>query len=98
MAESKIIQRDTTKESVKAYLDIIAEKDKIAWHSQEAHKKAVGVFCMDAAGITEPAERSAFMKQWLATPASFGANASAMGQQLGRPSASAKLTATFEGY
>ena len=83
----KIEQMDTTKEGVKVYLEMAAEKHKVLWHSQEAHKVAVGLFAMDSLGITEKADRQAFMTQWRATPSSFGCNASAMGQALGRKKA-----------
>lgn len=87
----KIEQMDTTKEAIKATLEIAAEKAGVVWYNQQAHKIAVGIFCMDAVGMTEAADRKAFMTQWLATPASFGCNASAMGQQLGREKAGEKL-------
>ena len=95
---TKIVQMDTTKEGIKSYLEIAAEKNKVLWHSQEAHKVAVGIFAMDCAGLTEKEDRAAFMKQWLATPSSFGSNASAMGQALGRPKASAKLETLMADY
>lgn len=90
---------DTTKEGVKALLEEVnAKTPALEWHSQAAHKIAVGIFALNCLNITEQADRSAFMKQWLATPASFGCNASAMAQQLGRPSAKAKIDATFADY
>lgn len=81
----KIEQMDTTKDGVKAYLEQAAEIIKQPWYSQQAHKVAVGLFALDCLGITVQEDRNDFMKQFLATPSSFGANASAMGQALGRP-------------
>ena len=83
--ESKVEQMDTTKEGVKAYLEQAGEIIKQPWHSQQAHKVAVGLFALDCLKITDQEQRNDFMKQFLATPSSFGANASAMGQALGRP-------------
>lgn len=76
---------DTTKEGIKAYLDEAATKINQPWHSQQAHKIAVGLFALDCLKIEDQEQRNEFMKQWSATPSSFGANASAMGQALGRP-------------
>lgn len=94
----KIEQMDTTKEAVKSYLDDVASKAGIEWHSQAAHKIAVGMFFLDCLGVTEQADRDAVMKQWGATPSSFGANASAMAQQLGRESKANKTEKTFAGF
>lgn len=94
----KIEQMDTTKAGVKAYLELAAEKHKVEWYGQEAHKVAVGLFWLDLMGVTEKEDRKAAMVQWLATPASFGANSSALGQALGRPSAKAKLESVVADY
>ena len=81
----KVEQMDSTKAGVKTYLDMAAGIIKQEWHSQQAHKVAVGLFALDCLKITDQEQRNDFMKQFLATPSSFGANASAMGQALGRP-------------
>ena len=78
---------DTTKEGIKTYLETAAEKINQPWHAQQSHKVAVGMFTLDCLKITDQDTRNEFMKQFLATPSSFGCNASAMGQALGRPKA-----------
>lgn len=95
---TKIVQMDTTKEGIKAYLEKAAEKHKVLWHSQEAHKVAGGMWVLDCLGIDVKEDRAAFMKQWLATPSSFCSNASAMGQALGRPKATEKLATLMAEY
>lgn len=90
--------QDTTKEAVKARLDKAAVVLKDEWHSQACHKAAVGTFWMDLLEITKPADRDTAMKVWAATPASFGANASAMAQQLGRETKKAEIAKTFAGF
>ena len=87
-----------TKEAIKIVLETVATKAGIEWHSQQAHKMAVGIVAMDLAGLKDQAKRDTFMKAWLDTPASFGCNASAMGQALGRPSAKAKIETAFAGF
>lgn len=81
----KVEQMDTTKDGIKKYLEEAGTKISQQWHSQAAHKAAVGMFFLDMLGVTDQAERNEAMKQFLATPSSFGCNASAMGQALGRP-------------
>jgi len=94
----KIEQMDTTKEGCKAFLDLAAEKLNEPWHSQAAHKAAVGLWVMDCLNITEQADRDGFMAQWAATPSSFGTNASALGQALGRENGKAKTATKFAGF
>lgn len=94
----KVKQMDTTKEAVKRdYLDKVAEKIGEPWHSQAAHKLAVGVWFLDVLQITDQETRDEAMKQWQATPSSFGSNASALGQALGRK-ATNKTEETFKGF
>lgn len=94
----KIEQMDTTKDGIKTYLTLAADKMQIPWHSQAAHKAAVGVFFLDMLGITDQADRDAVMKQWTATPSSFGCNSSAMGMSLGRPAGKEALEKTYAGF
>lgn len=93
----KIVELNTSKESIKDYLDDVAEATKLEWHSQQAHKIAVGKFWLDQLGITEQADRDAAMKQWVETPSSFGTNCSALGQALGRESGKAKSAKLYAG-
>ena len=66
-----------TKEIIKSeYLDVIAPKLKTEWHSQAAHKMAVGVWALDALDIQDPKKRAEFLKAWHETPSSFGTNCS----------------------
>lgn len=95
----KVIQMDTTKEAIKsAYLEDVAKKTKGEWHSQAVHKIACLVWILDMLEVEDQAIRDQAMKQWLATPNSFGCNASALGQALGRESARVKLDKKFEGF
>ncbi len=87
----------TTKEDMKAQLDKVAAKTKLEWHSQAAHKIAVCLFILDSAEIKAQADRDAILKQFMATPSSFGCNASALGQALGRPTSAAKVETIFGG-
>lgn len=82
------------KEEIKSkLLEPIALKMKSEWHKQGVHKAAVGVFWLDLLGIKDPKEREKHMAAWAATPSSFGANASALGQELGRPKGTRKVEA-----
>ncbi len=75
---------DTTKEGVKAYLDDAASKLKCEWHTQEAHKLAVGLFWLDMMGVMDAKERGECLKQWqAASSGGFGSNASQLNQKLG---------------
>lgn len=94
----KVNQIDTTKESVKSYLDKVATKANIEWHGQQAHKIAVLAFILDMLDVKDAPTRDAAMKQWQATPSAFGANASAMAQTLGRESKKAKTDKLFAGF
>ena len=88
-----------TKEVIKEnYLDPVAEKMKIEWHSQAVHKMAVGIFFLDAMDIKEPKKREELLKKWHETPSAFGTNCSALGQALGRVSTKAKIEETFSGF
>ena len=88
-----------TKEIIKSeYLDVIAPKLKTEWHSQAAHKMAVGVWALDQLDIQDAEKRKAFLKAWHETPSSFGTNCSALGQALGRTSTKAKIEETFCGF
>lgn len=89
---------DTTKEAIKSYLDDVSLKAKVEWHGQDCHKKAVLVWILDMLNITEQEIRDQAMKQWLATPSAFGANASAMAQAMGRESKKAKTEKVFAGF
>ena len=94
----KVKQMETTKEAVKRdYLDKVAEKTGEQWHSQAAHKLAVGVWFLDMLQVADQATRDEAMKQWQATPSSFGSNASALGQALGRKPTN-KTEETFKGF
>lgn len=88
-------QMDTTKEGCKAYLETAGEKLGLPWHSQQAHKLGVAIFILDCLKIADKEHRNALLAQWQATPSSFGCNASALGQQLGRESGKAKTAALF---
>jgi hypothetical protein len=91
---------ETSKESIKAnYLDKIAAKREGAeWHDQGTHKIAVAVWFLDAMEIKDQGERDKLLELWQKTPSSFGSNASALGQALGRPAAKAKLAEAFKGF
>ncbi len=97
MKDMKLQQMDTTKDAIKLSLESVAEKTGAEWHAQQTHKLAVALFFLDMLEITEQADRDAALKQWVATPASFGCNASAMGQALGRESGKTKLDKVFAG-
>ena len=92
-----IAQMDTTKEGIKNYLDQAATALKCEWHSQQAHKAAIGLWMLDLMKVENQSERDQFWAQWGATPSSFGTNASALGQALGRTSSKTKLESTFAG-
>jgi hypothetical protein len=94
----KVEQMNTTKEGCKAYLETAAVGLKQPWHSQLAHKLAVGIWALDCLKIEDQEQRDEFLKQWGATPSSFGTNASALGQALGRESGKTKLEKTFAGF
>ena len=85
----------TSKEEIKARLVKCGEAMKEQWHSQQAHRGAVLTFFADAMEL-KPEERKALQTLWFATPASFGANASALGQALGRESGKAKIEKMFD--
>lgn len=87
-----------TKEAIKEKLEAIATKAGVEWHSQAVHKLAVAVVLLDLAGIKDQKKRDEVLKAWGETPASFGCNASALGQALGRPAAKAKIEAAFAGF
>lgn len=88
-----------TKEAIKSsYLEPIAEKLRTEWHSQAAHKMAVGVWALDTLDIKDAKKRAEFLKAWHETPSSFGTNCSALGQALGRVSTKAKIEETFSGF
>lgn len=89
----KVNQMDTTKEGVKTYLEIAAEQIKEPWYSQAAHKRAVCLWVLDCLEIKDQETRNAFGKQFMSTPSSFAANASALGQALGRPKAASSTDA-----
>lgn len=94
----KIVQMDTRKEAIKPRLEAIAKRKNTVWHSQDVHKIAVCAFILDSLGVSDQALRDEAMKQFLATPSSFGCNASALGQQLGRESAREKTEKLFAGF
>ena len=88
-----------TKETIKTeYLDAVALKLKTEWHSQAAHKMAVGVWMLDAMDVKDAEKRAKLLKAWHETPSSFGTNCSALGQALGRVSGKVKLEETFSGF
>ena len=88
-----------TKEIIKStVLEPIAQKLKTEWHSQAAHKMAVGVYWLDLCGIKDPKKREELLKAWHETPSSFGTNCSALGQALGRKSAKVALEDSFSGF
>lgn len=88
-----------TKEAIKeTYLDKVAEKMKIEWHSQAVHKMAVGIWMLDTLDIKDAKKREELLKKWHETPPAFGTNCSALGQALGRESAKAKIEKTFAGF
>jgi hypothetical protein len=96
-----INKRETimTKETIKeTYLDKVAAKLKIEWHSQAAHKLAVGIYFLDMLEIKDEKKREELLKKWHETPPSFGTNCSALGQALGRESGKAKIEKTFAGF
>lgn len=85
------------KEEIKSkYLDPIAGKMKSEWHKQSVHRAAVCAFILDSAGIKDSKERDKVFALWGSTPSSFGCNASALGQELGRPKGTRKVEA-FQG-
>jgi hypothetical protein len=87
------------KEQIKEkYLDTIASKLKIEWHSQAVHKLAVGVYFLDLLGVKDEKKREEVLKAWHETPSAFGTNCSALGQALGRETTRAKIEKTFAGF
>lgn len=95
---SKIEAMDTTKDGVKAYLDKVAEAQGIAWHSQECHKAAVLLFIMDMLKVHDQETRNQALSVWMkSVPSAFGANASAMSQQLGRETRKEKTNRLYAG-
>ena len=103
-ARAKVAKRPSgnrqvmTKEAIKTILDKVAIGLKDEWHSQASHKVAVGVFWLDLLKITDQKKRDEAMKEWAATPGSFGTNASALGQALGRESGKAKTAKNMAGF
>lgn len=98
-ASINIKHNHMTKETIKSeYLDVVAPKLKTEWHSQAAHKMAVGVWALDTLDVQDPKKRAEFLKAWHETPSSFGTNCSALGQSLGRVSTKAKIEETFSGF
>ena len=86
---------ETTKEAIKTRLEASGKAMNEQWHSQQAHRGAVFSFFADAMEL-KPEQRKELQTLWFATPASFGANASALGQALGRESGKAKIEKLFD--
>lgn len=105
-----IVQMDTTKDGLKQRLVAAAEKwnsrktadgaempesERITPHSQMAMRLAVFGFIADSLGATG-ADRQAAWKQFSATNAAFGTNASAMRQTLWPQASATAAKAAFE--
>lgn len=89
-----IEQLDTTKVGIKLYLDSAAETTGKSWNSQESFKLAVFRFIADTAKLDGELRQAAW-KQFQATPAWFGTNASAGKQALEK---AVKTDRTLGGY
>ena len=89
-------------ETIASKLNASAKPDqaKVEWHAGVVHKMAVGIWFCDklklAAKLREETLK-AFMEE---TESSFGNNASALAQSLGRPKGvrNAKIERTFAGF
>jgi hypothetical protein len=69
-------------ETVKGYV-LDAQADKPTLSSQDQHRIALVRYFLDTCGVTDPKERAAIAKPFMATVKSFGSNDSALQQHLG---------------
>ncbi len=94
--KTSVVQMDTTKESIKGYLEDASASLKSLPSHQGSHKLAVFRFIVDTLNITDQATRTAAWKQFAATPSWFGCNASAGNQALGYKTTKEAIVAQFD--